>query len=119
MPGGYRAVGVQAVAFRRPGSQLPVLAASRRALASEDSTGCGGAHASVPRRIQCRTRPDDRLLALMRRDVVRSQVGEALQLNGSLAAIKTDVGISVAHRDIAMALQITERLAFQIEVVMA
>jgi len=40
----------------------------------------------------------------MRRDVVLGKVGEALQLDGGLAAIERDEGVAVAHRDIAVAL---------------
>jgi hypothetical protein len=54
----------------------------------------------------------------MRCNVVRGEARETLQLHHGLAAIEADAGVAMAYRDFAMALQITQRLAFQVKLVL-
>ena len=55
----------------------------------------------------------------MRGHVVGCQIREAFQFHRRLSTIKTDKGVAVAHSDIAMTLQITQGLAFQIKLIVA
>src|SRR5260370_13127325 len=55
--------------------------------------------------------------ACVSRDVMRSQIREALQFHRRLSTVETDVGVALAHGDIAVTLQVGQRLAFQIKLV--
>lgn len=57
--------------------------------------------------------------ALVCRDVARAQAREAFQLNRGLPTIQTNVGVATADRDVVMALQVGQRLAFQVKLVVA
>src|SRR5262245_29128820 len=65
-----------------------------------------------------RSNPKSGLSTLMRR-IVRAQVAEARQLDHGLAAIERHDGVAMAQCDLDVALQIRERLPFQVKLVVA
>src|SRR5580658_1372032 len=113
---------------RRASGRLPTPRAMRSKFSSAGTSmiyerdpimrgGRGITLCPVPTRQDPRRRAGQPLF--MCRDVVRAQAREPLQLDRGLAAVESNEGVAVAGRHIAVALQVAQRLAFQVQLVLA